>query len=404
MADQTVLAIRLALLPVILVIAAAAFVHAASQNEAFALGGDPSDRLGLDAHIATALVDAGFRVEMASRQAEGQEELPRLSDSLIRLARQSFANDPLAVSSLRTLALGSVVQEDEERARRLMHVVARMSKRDSISDLWLAQDYGRSGDVEAMIASLDHALRTSVRARDLAMKPMVNALASDESYKQIGGLLAQRPEWETVFWREFVRNPVAVARAADFFAASGVPLDQLEPQERRAFYVKLRREGQFDALYRLAALDSEADAGARALAAGKFATAEQGYPLGWTLQARGSFAARVHSGTGELQIDARSGAFGEAADRLIRGDQNYRLKVNMAEAMPDNAAIEVTVRCATGSARELVRVPVGPGRLAEAVEFSAQACPFAILALSFNVASGRRDALIRVASIVLEPV
>lgn len=401
--SHVVRAARIALLPISLAVAAAAFVHAGSETEAFSIGPGASSRLGLDANIAAVLVDGGFRAEMVSRQAQAPNEFPRLPDPLIALARDSFAANPLEVSSLRTIALGNMLQHDEERARRVMRLASQISKRDTITNLWLAQDYGRAGDVEAMLASFDHALRTSARAREFVMKPVVNALASDESYAQLGKLLAGRPEWEVDFWREFANNPVATANAAEFLAGSGIPLDRIPEQNRELLYSNLKRSHQYDTLYGLAALDAGAKEGSAALAAGRFVTADGSNPLGWVLRSQGSFAARVHEKTGELQIDARAGSFGLAASRIVRVRGNYRLSVTMAEAVPEQAHVELAVNCTGDAGGELSRLILRSGEKNGELTFSSGKCEFASLQLSFTADPGRRDVLIRLADITLRP-
>jgi hypothetical protein len=390
---------KIVLLPFGLAIAAAAFVHAGSETKSLSIGLGASSRLGLDANIAGALADAGFRAEMASRQAQAPNEFPRLPDPLIALARDSFAADPLEVSSLRTLALGSVLPDDEARARRVMRLASQISKRDSITNLWLAQDYGRAGDVEAMLASFDHALRTNARAREFAMKPVVGALASDESYAPLGKLLAGHPEWEVDFWREFASNPVAAANAAEFFAGSGIPLDRVPDETREELYATLKREQRFDTLYSFAARDPVAKASEATLVAGKFVSTREGNPLGWTLHSRGNASAQVHRSTGELQIDARSGSFGVAADRIVRVEGDQTLVIAMAEAVPDNARLKLAVKCADEAKSELAVISLEPGDKNGEIRFTAGGCAFASLELSFIADSGRRDAFIRVARI-----
>jgi hypothetical protein len=404
------LAARIVPLPLGLAVAAAAFVHAASETERFWVGPGTSERFGLDAHIAAKIVDRGFTAEMVSYQSQAQGDqsqaqgdFPRNSASLIALARDSFAVDPLEVSSLRTIALGSLLQDDEDRARRLMRLAAQISKRDTIVNLWLAQDYGKAGDVEKMITSFDNALRTSRRAREYAMKPVVDALASEDTYDTLGELLASRPEWEPDFWGEFSRNPVGIANAANFFKASGIPVERMPEASRELLYANLKKTRQYDTLFALAALDPEARAGSDALAADKFNIVGGGNPLGWMLRSQGSYAARIHEKTGELQIDARSGTFGIAADRVVRGGASYRLAFAMAEPVPENAKLKLVARCADSSNREVASLPLGPGERAGEIAFVADGCAFVSLELSFTVDPGRRDALIRIASITLRP-
>src|SRR5690606_31218528 len=123
-----------------------------------------------------------------------------------RLARLSYSIDPLNVETLRTIALGHSLHEDQARARQIMRLASSLSKRDDITNMWLAQDYGRNGDAQRMLASFDHLLRTSRRARQGAIALVVNTLESDESHASFGKLLQQQPEWQSAFWAEFARN------------------------------------------------------------------------------------------------------------------------------------------------------------------------------------------------------
>jgi hypothetical protein len=244
-------------------------------------------------------------------------------------------------------------------------------------------------------------LRTSARARDFAIKPLVEALASPESHAPLGRLLARKPDWEDQFWLEFARNPVSVPLAADFLENSSLTADRIPEGPRRELYTSLRQRSLFSTLYRVAALDRKAGAGSQELAAGKFVTTANGNALGWTLHSEGSFSVGVHQRTDELQIDARGGAFGIAADRVAPVDGSRRVTITMAEPVPSNAAVKLAVQCADGSKRELTSVSLRSGQRGGQAVFSADGCGFVNIELSFNVESGRRDALIRVARIVL---
>lgn len=393
---------KIALLPLGLLIAFGSFIHAASETGTFLWGIGASTRSGLDTHIVGVLADRGFKAEMAARQTLAQPEFPRLSDSLLSLAKASFAADPLEASSLRTIALGGMLQDDPARTGQVMRLAEQLSKRDSITNLWLAQDYLRDGDVEAMLASFDHALRTSSRVREFAMKPVVEALASKESYLPLGKLLGARPEWEGAFWTEFARNPVAFANAVAFLEANRIPLERIPQETRQRLYVNLKRAHQYDTLFGLAALDPNLEANSAALSDGKFITEDGANPLGWAVYSEGNFAAHVQEKTGELQIDARAGSFGVAAERLIRGGRDRRLLIRMAEVVPDDMEIELSVRCLDGDGGKLASVKLTPGDRSGEAALGMQRCRFASVELSFSVEPGRRDVFVRVGRIELE--
>lgn len=428
---------RLLAIPFGLALVSLSFVHAASENGWLVSGPGFFGRSGIDTQGMSEVVERGFRAETTAARGEAFAELkpeqaaalaadpealeqflearrapdssalanefPRISNELAALARLTYAADPLNVPALRTIALGQILHEDPERASRIMRLAARLSKRDEVTDLWLAQDYGRLGDVDNMLASFDHALRSSRRAREAAMGLVVGLTGATGSHIALGELLRQRPEWEIDFWREFSSNPVALANAAAFFTNSGLSIEQMPEPNRRTLYANLKREGYFDALYQLAARDPAAQAGVNALAAGEFTTADEVNPLGWALRSHGDFAARVHETTGELQIDARPGSFGVAADRLVRLDGDYELTIRMVEPVPENANLELALVCLGTNESELAAISLQAGSEGGNAVLSAGTCEYANLAVSFDIDPGRRAALIRIAGISLRP-
>lgn len=394
---------RIALLPAGLLIAFFAFVNAASGVGAlpFAAMGQPG-WFGLNGHILSALADSGFKEELTRHEAEVRRgKLPRLSDQLMATARAAYAVNPLDAASLRTIALGSLLQSDEERARQLMRTAAQISKRDSMVDLWLAQDYGQLGDTDAMLASFDHALRTSISVRATTMKPVVETLADPASFAPLGKLLRLHPEWEDSFWREFVRNPVGLARSAAFLTTTRIPLDSLPDDLRQTLYANLKRADEFDVLFRLAALDPDITANAKALAAGRFVTVDQGDPLGWTLYSKGTAAAHVMPGSGVLEIDAQPGSFGTAAERTVKFRGAQTLAISLAERMPAQATLHLTGECADGSDAKLADIRLQEGEKGGEASFQPGSCHYGTLRLSFAVDEGRSVALLHVAGITL---
>lgn len=286
-----------------------------------------------------------------------------------------------------------------------MHLAVRISKRDEITNLWLAQDYGRHGDLVQMLATFDHALRTSRRAREGSMALVVRALDSEEGHVLIGNLLRADPEWQNAFWVEFARNPVSLANAENFFLKSGIPLEKMPERFRGILYTNLKRVRYYNTLFDLARLEPEASRGQHAGAKG-FGPSDGVNPLEWTPYSRGTFAARVHQASGELQIDARAGAFGLAADRIVRGGDDFRMVLEMAEAVPPNAELKLTAVCADADRqrRSLGEIVLSSSQVRGTTAVQARDCAFINLELGFDVDEGRQDSLIRVANISFEPL
>ena len=433
-------ATRLLLIPVALTLAVLSFAHAASETGRAVFPPGFFGRSGIDSHIVGEVVDRAFKAEMTALQSEALakqgeisaddlaalaedpvalqrfieerqrsgapatgEEYPRISADLLRLARLSYASDPLNAATLRTIALGYVQHEDPDRARRLMQLASSLSKRDNITNLWLAQDYGQRGDIEQMLNSFDHALRTSRGAREGAMGLVVGSLSSVESHMLLGDLLRRRPDWEDAFWAEFSRNPVALTNASAFFKNSGIPLQQIPEQRRPTLYANLKRSGLYGTLFELTPVDSKTGIGNQSSNAIGFGSADELNPLGWTFHSRGTFSTALHRSTDELQIDARAGAFGLAADRVMRAGRDFEMSVRMAEPVPQGVELVLSAACVDGQKQELASVLLSSGEKDGRETVPARGCDFLSLELSFEVEQGRRNPLIRIASIGFEP-
>lgn len=419
-----------------LCLALLAFVHAASENGQAILSPGSFGRIGIDAKVTGDLVDAAFRAETVSLQSrtfnerqasltpqevaelsadpaslarlidgnrrmapqKERQEYPRIPPDLQALAHLSYAADPLNIRTLRTIALGITLHVDAEKSRQLLQIASNLSKRDELVNLWLAQDYGKRGEVSLMLASFDHALRTSRKARDTAMPPLVSLLGSTDSHTVVGDLLRQQPEWERAFWGEFVRNPVTLANVLSFFENSGLSLSRVPEHNRQVLYSNLRAAGQYDALFSLSSqFRNQGDSNEPR---GRFVAANASNPLAWTLRTRGDFAAHIDDSTGELQIDARAGSFGVAADKIVRGNRDFQISLRMAQQVDDSASLRLTATCVDGSRRRtLSRGVLGAGQDNLIIIVQAQECNFIALELAFEVREGRRNPLLRIASL-----
>src|SRR5690606_13073394 len=178
-------------------------------------------------------------------------------------------------------------------------------------------------------------------------------------------------------------------------------LQQIPEQRRPALYANLKRSGLYETLFELAAVDSTTGLGSQTAKAPRFDLADEWNPLGWTLHSRGTFSTALHRSTDELQIDARAGAFGLAADRVMRGGRDFEMSVRMAEPVPRGVGVTLSAACVDGQKRELASVALSSGDQAGTEVLQARECEFLSLELSFEVEQGRRNPLIRIAKIEL---
>lgn len=383
-------------------LSSAALIHAASENDVLLSSNNALLRLGLTAEVVSNTVDRSFREQFSQASARGHNEIPQVPTSLYNIAGRAFLADPLEVATIRTIALGSLVQLDRTRARQLMQVSTEISKRDSITNLWLAQDLGNRGDMRGMMNAFDHALRTSTRTRWTAMEPLVNLLVDPDSHAPLGDLLKRQPEWESAFWYEFSRNSSSVGMAEKFFRTTSLSLDRLEPAARARLFSNLESAGRFGAIFDLVALEAGSRTDAALKPAG-FSVADERNPLGWKLYSEGRYSTAVHLASGELQIDARDGSFGLAGEQIVSLGEENVVRIEMASPVPENATVGLDIVCAR-SGDSFGEIRLSSTELVGQSRFAANNCAFGYLRLSFRVNPGRTGAVLRIKTIKVDRI
>jgi hypothetical protein len=393
-----------AITAVALPIAALSLLNAASDIEMPLPGGlDSGPAGGLTSVTAGRDVDRTFRMLAAQSTASRDGSFPAISPATRKKALRVFAVEPLDAAMLRTLALGYFAHQATSQARLIARTADRISSRDDVNELWLAVDYGKHDDVANALSSFDKLLRTAPRYREVAMTPVVETLALPSNAKLIGNLLSSNPEWERQFWDTLVTNPVGIDNVANLLAANNMPFSRIPEADRSVLFGNLRKRNRFAELQRLARLDPTRQTSEEKLSAGRFVTADKGYPFGWTTYASGDAAAQAPDQSG-LTIEARPGTFGTAADRIVPLSGRYRLSIAMARPVPDNARLELAATCLGKNGTRTGTIAVSGGSDGGAMDLPWPDCSFAKLTLSFTVDAGRDGAVMNVASVKLTPL
>ena len=379
-----------------LAVAVGAFYHAASENRIDLPVGSTMISTGISASLASAAVERDFRQHLAIGAANGELEAAPISSALYDRARAAYSADPLDITTARTIALGRLAKDDRVRARRLLGVITDVQKRDTLTNLWMAQEYAQRGDVEQMLASLDLTLRASPRAREAAVPIVVNAIGDPRSFAPLAKLLAREPEWEEDFWQEFATNPVSLDHASEFFEATGLAADRLDQATRSRMYRNLREQNSFDDLAFFARENPD-----RQNLISPFPTIEDGDPLGWFLFSTGTYSTRSRAGGTELEIDAEAGATGVAAEKIISLDGGSSLSVYLKAPLPTNVDLKIRLSCALNDMAPITTLTVEPGATSKSARFDELGCQYANLQITISVAAGRQGALVRIAEITI---
>lgn len=385
-----------------LVIASLSLLHTASETGVF---GRQTTRIMESGLTAESLQDTSERVFRAAFAGDAENPDKALLSDAVSSARESFAVDPLAVTAIRSLILGSVAEQDLVKAQAMMETVVGLSKRDTMTLIWLSQRAIETRDLEAVAAYLHMTLSTSARARDAMMRPLINLIQDDTGLNAVSELIKDGPVWEPAFWAEFIRNPVALSNAVEFFQRSNIPLSRLPPKDREVLYANLLAAGLYDEAYALAAADPEVVLDDGAGDNGRVVAKGPRNPFGWALVSKGAYAARIHPSTPRLIIDTGPNASGVVASRIVRVNAPSTLYIRMLTPVPRDVVISFSLACLDeGREIQLTTIRLNEGETEGTAPITDSNCPIGKLALAFNAGNRYDDTPVTIGQLGLHPL
>ena len=227
---------------------------------------------------------------------------PDRGSQVVAKARASLVDQPLSAPTIMALMHG---KQDEASRRALAQLALRVTRRDSVAQLYLMQDAARQKDDARGLVHLDRVLTVSPATATVVHPVMAKAL-SEEPFRKALTAYGKRP-----WFRAFVSHAVGAApdtgSAAVLLSESGVQgEDWFAPQATRLIG-RLANEGRVDAA-RQFAVD---ELGARADVLDMFdftpgTTAQATAPLTWEL-ARGMNARTVYRKNIGVEIEVDAG-------------------------------------------------------------------------------------------------
>jgi len=115
-------------------------------------------------------------------------------------AQVAFSKEPLAFDAIRDIALVEYSNGNDNKSRQLFLEVNKHTKRDSISQLWLMEDYSRAANLEKVLYQYDISLRANQAALEVLLPRLIATLEYRQAIKPLVKLLAQSPPWVGQFW------------------------------------------------------------------------------------------------------------------------------------------------------------------------------------------------------------
>jgi hypothetical protein len=295
--------------------------------------------------VAGALVEKSVRQGSLLQLDWPQSRMERVHD----LSLRAFALEPLDSVALANLALVADSKADGERARLLMLDAEKLTRRNLVANVWLMSDYSKRRDIEAALATLDDALRSSGDARPGLIRSLIANLNYPELLTPMAQLLRADPPWADDFWYEAYKVPAVlhnVAQLRVMVGETGVTVRDVFDQ--RLLKALVQNELYPDAEKVLGAIAPDRRTDGEILRNNSFSYVPRYAPFDWQLFFDDSLTADIAPSTGQLVIHAYNGGKGAAARQLVGlSPGKYLIAINVDDSDSENAgALSATLSCA----------------------------------------------------------
>lgn len=323
-----------------------------------------------EAAVGLAPWNGGARDALANARlaATSSDRSSAAISSAVAAAKSALETNPLSVASWRVLGYAADLQGDQKAARRLITTAERMSRRDSLTQLWLIEDAVRRDDIPGAMQHYDAALRTSRSSRDLLLPILVRATDDPIIRLNVAHKLASNPPWRDEFIIRFAAEAPSGPVAADLLQRIKRTGDVPISPELALLVQRLAEQGEVGSAYRIYQVLSASDEANGFVRNGDFERENPLPPFDWSISdADGVTASQAND---RLEISAASDAGGKAASqRLILRPGGYRLAALIGYEPGDQpASIEISVTCATGARSRLGAATVRATAPARAVD------------------------------------
>lgn len=177
-----------------IVVITVAIAYAAWAGAASAIYGKfaPTRGLNLDPGSVGALINTTERAASAKDQS-----------GFLKIARphseQALRRDPLANQALRQLGQYYAQTGNEAKGRQLVELSARLSRRDSTGQLWLAEDGLKNGRTTEALRAIDTVIRTQPETHQATFQALGGLLADPEFRSVFVTYVQNRPPWLKAF-------------------------------------------------------------------------------------------------------------------------------------------------------------------------------------------------------------
>ena len=162
-----------------------------------------------------------------SRKAEElfvEKQDPATLAKVEAMARQSLKGGALNPVAIRLLGYVADVRGDLDKARKLMLLSQKVSRRDFGTQLWLIEDAVARGDKKQALFHYDIALRTEPTGYPILLPTLVGALDDPEVRAGLAPYIKLNPNWLPALLSESINSSANPSNLADvLLKANGLP-------------------------------------------------------------------------------------------------------------------------------------------------------------------------------------
>nr|WP_315458708.1 hypothetical protein [uncultured Sphingorhabdus sp.] len=283
-----------------------------------------------------------------SRKADelfAEKQDPATLAKVEAMAKESLRGGALNPVAIRLLGYVADVRGDTKKARELMLLSHKVSRRDFGTQLWLIEDAVARNDKKQALYHYDIAMRTTPSSFPILFPTLTGALSDPEVRVHLAPIVRQAPVWLPAFLSESIGTIENPANIADVLVkSSGLPDDESYRNLSNALLAQLAGKNKFPAFqqYFLSLKGSRADT----FKAAAFTKDTVGLPypvVGWQVADSpaigGTFSAANDKGRSTLAAFASSGERGELLRKymfLAPGNYRFASRFSALDGAPDS--------------------------------------------------------------------
>lgn len=320
------------------------------------------------------------------------------------MAKASLRGGALNPVAIRLLGYVADARGDQTKARELMLLSHKVSRRDFGTQLWLIEDAVARNDKKQALYHYDIAMRTTPSSWSILFPTLTGALSDPEVRAGLAPYLKAAPGWLPSFLGEAINTIENPANLADLMVKAGRLPDRDDLRSlSNSLLGQLAAKNQFPAFrqYYLSLPGSRASTLERAAMTGE--TVNLRYPVaGWQIADSaaigGSFSQPDRDGRHSLSAFAGSGERGELMRKYLflkPGDYRFAAQYEAQDSAPDSD-IRWELLCLAkqgNTSKWITNAPVASGRTRDSMEFTlGNDCSNQLLQLQVAGGSGQLGA------------